>query len=307
MNARPAGFLRFAIFLAATASAPSSAGFGTMKSRLAALLFALFLCHEACADCFVSFLEGVREDTLCIKDSAAYHHSWSGGRRFGKARKQGDVLLVTHDSSAYYGPISPADTLFFSRSKDTLVLDSRHFFRFGRMFKTEPRHSYVRIGGADMPVPFLKDDGEFKALGRCGTPKRKKNLRLQDLCPKSHICCYASNRRYDDVIDERDSLCFKDGLLRKYTTENREYTWGYVRQKNGFWVAITDSSCNFGAIIPPDTTFFLQSGDTLLRDCQINPTLRRGDKNSVNNFYIRVDVANPRWEIPWECTEHHLK
>lgn len=274
-----------------------------------AMFFLLFIYREACATCFVSFLEGVREDTLCIKDSSAYYYSWITGRRFGKIGKRDGVLAMSHDSAAYYGPISPADTFFFSQlGGDTLVLDSgRYPSRGNAMFKSLGSYFFVRIGGADMPVPFLKDDGEFKALGRCGTPKRKKNLRLQDLCPKSHMCCYASNRRYDDVIDERDSLCFKDGLLRKYTTENREYTWGYVRQKNGFWVAITDSSCNLGAIIPPDTTFFLQSGDTLLRDCQINPTLRRGDKNSVNDFYIRVDVANPRWEIPWECTEHHLK
>ena len=174
------------------------------------------------------------------------------------------------------------------------------------MFKAEPRHSYARIGGANMPVPFLKDDGEFKALGRCGTPKRKKTLRLRDLCPKSHMCCYAYSFRYD-TTDERDSLCFKDGLVRKHSLESLDYIWGKVGQRNGFWMAIMDSSCNFGAITPPDTLFFLQSGDTLLPDCQINPTLRRGDKNSVNDFYIRVDVANPRWEIPWECTEHHLK
>ena len=174
------------------------------------------------------------------------------------------------------------------------------------MFKTEPRHSYVRIGGADMPVPFLKDDGEFKALGRCGTPKRKKTLRLRDLCPKSHMCCYALNWKYD-ATDERDSICFKDGLVRKHTIEDEDYRWGEVRQRNGFWMAILDSSCNFGAITPPDTFFFLQSEDTLRLDCRVSPAEQRGDKSDGGKpmlYYIRDNVTDHRWEIPWECNPH---
>ena len=80
---------------------PSSAGFGTMNSRLTALLFALFLCHEACADCFVvdvleydspKVAQGHAYDTFCYRDTLAYYYSTEiggGGTLFRQGQAKG--------------------------------------------------------------------------------------------------------------------------------------------------------------------------------------------------------------------------
>ena len=165
---------------------PSSAGFGTMNSRLTALLFALFLCHEACADCFVVDLleysapgemQGHAYDTFCYRDTLAYSTSIEIEERyFGKARRKGASLAVWYDSADYEGVIPAPDTLTYVRHNDTLswVVPSKD--------TADRTVHFVRVDVSDESIPFFSGRGD-ETIGRCETlkKKRRKSSRLKSV------------------------------------------------------------------------------------------------------------------------------
>ena len=255
-----------------------------MNSRLAALLFALFLCHEACADCFVVDLleysapgemQGHAYDTFCYRDTLAYSTSIEIEERyFGKARRKGALLAVWYDSADYEGVIPAPDTSTYVRHNDTLSLGAIHF---------------VRVDVSDESIPFFSGRGD-ETIGRCETlkKKRRKSSRLKSACDSAKVCCFKSNAD--------DTLCIRDSSAYFYARMSFSvgYGIGSVRYRDDYLMLLQNGSCR-SAECKSDTLFFERLGDTLVLDHEVYPSLERSFKSQECRVYLPIDSFPPHW------------
>lgn len=256
-----------------------------MKNPGTALLFALFLCHEACADCFVVDLleysapgemQGHAYDTFCYRDTLAYYYSTeiAGERYFGKARRKGALLAVWYDSADYEGVIPAPDTSTYVRHNDTLSLGAIHF---------------VRVDVSDESIPFFSGRGD-ETIGRCETlkKKRRKSSRLKSACDSAKVCCFKSNAD--------DTLCIRDSSAYFYARMSFSvgYGIGSVRYRDDYLMLLQNGSCR-SAECKSDTLFFERLGDTLVLDHEVYPSLERSFKSQECRFYLPIDSFPPHW------------
>lgn len=265
-----------------------------MKNPAIALLFALFLCHEACADCFVVDLleysapgemQGHAYDTFCYRDTLAYSTSIEIEERyFGKARRKGALLAVWYDSADYEGVIPAPDTSTYVRHNDTLswVVPSKD--------TADRTVHFVRVDVPDESIPFFsgRDD---ETIGRCGAwaKRRRKSSRLRSVCDSAKVCCFKSNGT--------DTMCVQDSLALLHSRPTYamvDDVFGKVRYRDEYLMVLRDVSCDH-AECRPDTLFFVRLGDTLVFDHEAHPSSGRSFKSMECRFYLPIEGVAPCW------------